>query len=267
MKFEFTFHIFGQVCTYDRWKTRNKINMNSLYFVHAGTAAYYYNNEKHLMKPGYLYLIPYSANISFSLENDKIFDHTFFDFYSNPPLKPNNVIEIKSSDYAALDYTVKAISEILSTNRYGDKNNGFWCYYNNENNEFTDIIPYYFNALMILINSIVPIYSTTDERIFNALQYISNNFSREISVSEIASQIFLSENYFLKLFKKHIGKTPHQYIKDYRLDMAATMIESGKSISSAALECGYQSLSSFSYAFKHKLGMSPQEYANRCKQC
>lgn len=264
MKFEFAFHICGRVQTYDRWKTRNRINMNSLYFVHEGTAAYYYNNKKYYMKPGYLYLIPYSADIRFSLEKNTVFTHTFFDFYSNPPLKSNNIIEIFYANYSALNHTVKTISSIMDTvNCPEDKNNSFWCNYNNEDNEFTDILPHYFNAVMILINSITPIYATSDERIFNAIQYISNNFSHELSVGEIASKLFLSENYFIKLFKKNVGKTPHQYIKDYRFDMAIAMIESGKSITSTALACGYQSASAFSYAFKHELGISPQEFAKK----
>lgn len=260
MKLNFTFHAFGQVYTYDHWKRHSKRNVNSLYFVHSGTAEYYCNNEKYIMKPGYLYLIPYSADITFSINKNVVFKHTFFDFYSNPPLNPNNIIEIKHGDYSTLDYTVKAISEILSYNRTDDINNVFYFYKNDDENEFTDIIPHYFNAVMLLINSIAPIYSASDERIFEAIQYICENFSQELSVGKIAAQLFLSENYFIKLFKKHVGKTPHQYIKDYRFGMAVAMIETGKSVADTATECGYQSASAFSLAFKNKLGVSPQEF-------
>lgn len=77
--------------------------------------------------------------------------------------------------------------------------------------------------------------------------------------------MFLSKNYFIKLFKKHVGKTPHQYIKDYRFGMAIAMIENGKSVTDTAIECGYQSASAFSLAFKNKLGVSPQTYVKNSK--
>lgn len=58
-------------------------------------------------------------------------------------------------------------------------------------------------------------------------------------------------------FKALYGMPPYQYLKNYRLDRAYEMLESGMNVSEVADRIGYVSISSFSNTFYQKFGQRP----------
>ena len=51
-----------------------------------------------------------------------------------------------------------------------------------------------------------------------AIEYMDDKYITNLSLKEIAEKIFLSPEYFLRLFKKSFNITPHQYILHKRLN-------------------------------------------------
>ena len=69
---------------------------------------------------------------------------------------------------------------------------------------------------------------------------------------------------FQKVFYQIYGDTPYSYLKCYKMNLAANMIENGKKkISDIALEIGYSNPSKFSEAFKSVYGVSPNKYRRK----
>ncbi len=99
------------------------------------------------------------------------------------------------------------------------------------------------------------------ERIKPSLVYIEENFSGEISLTELAQQSSMSPNYFCKIFKEITGQTPIEYISTYRIDMACEMLLMGKSVTETSLDCGFNDLSYFIHIFKRHKGTSPKKYS------
>lgn len=98
--------------------------------------------------------------------------------------------------------------------------------------------------------------------IVQAKSYIKANYMHEISVSHLAEILNLERSYFSTLFKKHTGKSPQQYIVDFRLKKAAELIAlHSYTIERAALACGYTDACNFSKMFKRKYRISPARYA------
>ena len=58
----------------------------------------------------------------------------------------------------------------------------------------------------------------------NAQNYVETNYVNSISVAEIARFLGINRRYLYSIFKKHIGKSPQQYIVDLRLEKAAQLI-------------------------------------------
>jgi transcriptional regulator GlxA family with amidase domain len=59
-------------------------------------------------------------------------------------------------------------------------------------------------------------------------------------------------------FKKHLKKTPHQYINEVRLDNARRLLrETDKPIGTIALETGFADHSHFTRAFTRRFGTAP----------
>ncbi len=74
-----------------------------------------------------------------------------------------------------------------------------------------------------------------------------------------------SYDYVRKLFKKEIGVTPHKYLSDLRLQVAAQYLslsdQGGPNVTEVAHMCGFREPLYFSRMFKKKFGVSPSAYA------
>ena len=84
----------------------------------------------------------------------------------------------------------------------------------------------------------------------DTLSYISENLDSPLTVDELAERIFLSKYYFIRLFKKEVGYTPHEYIVVSRVNFAAFLLKSTAfSIKNIAIKCGFADESSFCTTF------------------
>ena len=90
------------------------------------------------------------------------------------------------------------------------------------------------------------------------IDYINRHFGTSISVDALASACNISVSALERRFKKHLKKTPHQYINEVRLDSARQMLrETNKPIGTIALETGFADHSHFTRAFSRFFGISP----------
>lgn len=121
--------------------------------------------------------------------------------------------------------------------------------------------------LLAMLNRSQPaLKSKTAEHMLQAKNYIDTNYIAQITVEQIADQLNINRCYFSTAFKKHIGRSPQQYLMDVRLEKAAELIlNHGYTVSAAALSVGYADIFNFSKMFKRKYGMSPTAYANAKK--
>lgn len=100
-----------------------------------------------------------------------------------------------------------------------------------------------------------------DRRLRRAIEFINDNYSRDLPLEEIADAAFLSEYHFSRLFKQITGASPHAYLASVRLDRARRMLSDGAlSISQVAATVGYQSQSHFTRVFKAATGLTPRAY-------
>lgn len=98
-------------------------------------------------------------------------------------------------------------------------------------------------------------------RIGKVLDYIQENLHEEISIEGIAKVAHMSPFYFIKVFKKHLGKTPYQFIVYQRMGKAKHLLRNtNRPVIQFALETGYSYACNFSIAFKQSTGMSPINY-------
>ncbi|GHV95205.1 hypothetical protein AGMMS50293_15250 [Spirochaetia bacterium] len=94
-----------------------------------------------------------------------------------------------------------------------------------------------------------------------ALDYVANNFSRPITVNDIASHVNLSRSRLYRVFMQQIFISPQQYLAEFRIREASRMLQrrSG-SIKEIAIAVGIEDPSYFSVLFKQITGKSPKSY-------
>lgn len=105
-----------------------------------------------------------------------------------------------------------------------------------------------------------------DRRLRRAIEFMHDNFSRELALEEIAAAAYLSEYHFARLFKQITGVTPHVYLANLRIERARKMLaETAMPIIEIAATVGYQSQSHFTKIFKSITGFTPRAYRESSK--
>ncbi|MDD6484700.1 MAG: AraC family transcriptional regulator [Clostridiales bacterium] len=104
----------------------------------------------------------------------------------------------------------------------------------------------------------------SDFYVHEAVVYIEHNFQNNISVEDIAAVCGLNRSYFGKIFKETMGKSPQEFLINYRMIKAAELLKLTKlSIGDIGNAVGYENQLHFSRAFKNIYGISPRECSNK----
>jgi len=121
------------------------------------------------------------------------------------------------------------------------------------------------NTIIALLNKHIQIFQSENRSCrldIDAIDlYIEQHINSKISVSQLASCVYLSESQFHYLFKGHTGVTPHQYVLSKRVEYAKNSMEQGAfTLSHVAHMSGFSGHSTFTHAFSKQMGISPSQY-------
>ncbi len=100
-----------------------------------------------------------------------------------------------------------------------------------------------------------------NKMIEQAVGYIRENFSSDITLSSMAKMFSVSPEHFSRLFKKETGLGFSKYLNSLRLQYAEQLLRSstGQSITQIAEICGFDDSNYFSKKFKEVYGISPKK--------
>ena len=104
----------------------------------------------------------------------------------------------------------------------------------------------------------IPIETADSDRYRRALLYIHKNFRRNLTVAEVAAEVYLVPNYFSSYFEKNMGMSCSRYINKLRMELAYEyVVATDISLKEIVSRCGFHSFSYFSYVFKSYYGCAP----------
>lgn len=94
-----------------------------------------------------------------------------------------------------------------------------------------------------------------------SVNYINNNFERDISLGDIARFVFLSPSYFTRAFKDEMGISPINYLLKVRIERSKELLaETDTKISNIALNVGFSNQQRFNEIFKKYTKSTPLQY-------
>lgn len=107
-------------------------------------------------------------------------------------------------------------------------------------------------------------YPKAHPAIIQALEYIEGNYARKISQKDLAQELEISQEYFSILFSKSVGMTFSDYLRNYRIDRAKKLYDSGHCPKSEVPESvGFADARYFNQVFKAVTGLTVNEYLAR----
>lgn len=102
------------------------------------------------------------------------------------------------------------------------------------------------------------------ERMRSITDYIAENYMYRLTTVTLAARSFMSEAHFCRSFRAVTGKSPVEYVNDYRVQKAALLLtETNEYIADIATRVGFPDVNYFSRVFKKIKAISPTEYRKK----
>ena len=101
----------------------------------------------------------------------------------------------------------------------------------------------------------------------NALHYIRENYSENLSLGIILQLTNYSKSHFIRLFKECTGMNVSEYINKYRIEKACLdLIYTNNNITEIATASGFNNIQYFSRKFKEYMKCTPKQYQKKKKK-
>ncbi len=103
-------------------------------------------------------------------------------------------------------------------------------------------------------------------RLRPVIEYIEEHFTEKIYIEKLAGMINVSPDYFTKMFRDTIGRTPVEYINGIKVNEAMRLLtETDKPIADISDEIGFCNANYFHKIFKQYMDVSPLQYRKGAK--
>ncbi|GHT05852.1 transcriptional regulator [Bacteroidia bacterium] len=245
-----------------------------LYYVKTGKARTYIRDKMYKLEPGYIYLTP-----PFTLHDDECDGHfalyyihfyeetvnkeSIFDTYNFPVKLQASALDLElierlqtiNPDRYLIDIDPKIYDNAPTFFRYVAGNNKSSYHVQVETRSLLAVLMSHFLEYRVR-KSI-----DKDARINKSLQYIHEHIDRTISIDDLAAIACVSNDHFIRLFKKEMLQTPTKYINAKKIEKAQLLLlTTNSSIRNIAMDLAIDNISYFNRIFKQLTGKTPGQY-------
>ncbi len=210
------------------------------HFVVSGKGVFQIDEKKYALSGGMMFVIPPFTETYYEADSEDPWEYIWVGFTGTPPLQLNDCYDIPGA---------LRIFEHMKASH-------------NLHNGKTEFI---LAQLWELFSFLMEENQTKEDPINAALNVIHSQYMIPLSVSQIAASVHLERTYFSKMFSERKGISPQQYLIEYRMKQAKTLLRLGYSVTTTAISVGYSDIYIFSKIFKQRFGESPLHYQKNFK--
>lgn len=154
-----------------------------------------------------------------------------------------------------------------SYNSFGDLFNKIYQEFTYQENGYLDMIRAYVVELIIKIFrkmstvSHPEVLNRQTQIVDTTLDYLRQNYHKHLSLDDLAAQVFLSKDYFARLFRETTGMPISALLQQIRIEEACKqLVTTDTKIDDIAEVCGFNDIQYFYRIFKKVTGMTPRQY-------
>lgn len=154
-----------------------------------------------------------------------------------------------------------------SYSAFGELFNKMYLEFTGRERGYINIIRAYMTELIVKIfrkmeSSQNKEVSSSQKQVVNStLAYLRKNYKKQISLDELAAQVFLSKDYFSRLFRETTGMPTSAFLQKIRVEEACNLLASTNiAIKDVAHQCGFHDIKYFYSIFKKLTGLTPRQY-------
>ena len=230
-----------------------------IYFIESGACSYFIDNKAYQLLPGDVILVPSGVVHNTEYRNTI---HSRMLINCSDWFIPHSVMEsICRAPYLFRNTRVtNEVKEILKK---------IECEYEDPDDFSTDSFRLLTHSLLILIARNINQNTEKNKEkhyIEDAIDYLQNNFTTAVSLSDVAGRYFVSPEHFSRVFKKETGFNFSEYLNLLRLKKAESLLRqlNAAPITELAQNCGFNDSNYFSVRFKRLYGMPPKKFQGAC---
>lgn len=106
----------------------------------------------------------------------------------------------------------------------------------------------------------------TRDLVAAAKDYINNNYTAKITLSDISQYLYVNSSYLSRVFKERTGQSITEYINQFKMEKAENLLQfTTIPIAHIAYHLGFSDPNYFTRIFKQVTGLSPSEYRTAAK--
>lgn len=270
--------IFNDYAEVGNWWNFKEVNspFSRLYIILEGEAWVYINNTEYHLVPGKLFLIPkftfHTYRCNTMMRNCYIcfFDEMVEGFGMYDIIQFKNLVVAQLDDEKLFRRVNELNPDSFIVNpdpiTYDNKDSIESHSNKKETRSLSDIIET--QGILLQLTSR---FVNNDNELFHLQQsklrfrkmiyYIEKNIDKKLSIEELAKQVFLSADYFSKVFFDSMGIRPLEYINSKRIERAQMLlITTNLAIYQISDKVGISNSSYFTAMFKKHTRLTPEQY-------
>ncbi len=256
-------------CLFERIEYKKERQMNDyhihdiyeLYYLVKGKVSYFVGNEIFNLKAGDMLITPPNTYHKTNYDDNLAIERILFAFpkeYINPEylIYINELEQVKHIQFPK-DQLYK-IQEIIKR---------FEHEHNRRADGYENMKKAMLSELLIMISRLRMRESKTKfshsyKTIQEAVQYISTNYSQDLTLSCLAKRFAMSPTHFSSQFKKITGVGMNDYLNITRIVASEKLLETTDlPITKIAMECGFNDSNYFAAVFKKIKGITPKKFS------
>ncbi len=234
---------YGHMPVPEDWKVIEKTAPGycRAYMVYGGEVTYTDEHVQKKLRSNTFYIFPSAAPYQMvqNPKNSLMCAHLHLDVF---PVLTHRLIELPLAENPVLERLIAAIVETIDHKK--QKLLASLC----------DCLLLYCREEEILVSPVL--------EISKLLHYIASHIQQgAIPIEELSGLMGYNPQYFIRLFRRSVGMTPHQYITNYRMSESIKLLRREEyTVSQIAELVGYPDAKAFGRAFREKYGISPSRF-------